>query len=121
IELDLSGDLVLEDPASGFVGAVVRFEHGTVELEDRFGKRRSFSVDDTFLVDGEPVRLEVPRRAPQRPARTASGSRAVPDAKARVARAGRIYVEGRHDAELVEKVWGDDLRIEGVVVEYLEG
>ena len=41
--------------------------------------------------------------------------------RARVARASRIYVEGRHDAELVEKVWGDDLRIEGVVVEYLEG
>lgn len=46
---------------------------------------------------------------------------AVPGARARVARAGRIYVEGRHDAELVERVWGDDLRIEGVVVEYLEG
>jgi hypothetical protein len=46
---------------------------------------------------------------------------AVPGARARVARAGRIYVEGRHDAELVEKVWGDDLRVEGVVVEYLEG
>ncbi|OEV06915.1 DUF3097 family protein, partial [Streptomyces nanshensis] len=55
------------------------------------------------------------------PRRTASGSIAVQGAKARVARAGRIYVEGRHDAELVEKVWGDDLRIEGVVVEYLEG
>ncbi len=38
-----------------------------------------------------------------------------------MARASRIYVEGRHDAELVEKVWGDDLRIEGVVVEYLGG
>jgi hypothetical protein len=38
-----------------------------------------------------------------------------------VARASRILVEGRHDAELVEKVWGDDLRVEGVVVEYLEG
>jgi hypothetical protein len=38
-----------------------------------------------------------------------------------VARASRIFVEGRHDAELVEKVWGDDLRIEGVVVEYLGG
>jgi hypothetical protein len=33
----------------------------------------------------------------------------------------RIYVEGRHDAELVEKVWGDDLREVGVVVEYLGG
>jgi hypothetical protein len=46
---------------------------------------------------------------------------AVPNAKARVARASRIFVEGRHDAELVEKVWGADLRIEGVVVEYIEG
>ena len=55
------------------------------------------------------------------PTRTASGSVAVHGAGPRVARASRIYVEGRHDAELVERVWGDDLRIEGVVVEYLEG
>jgi hypothetical protein len=38
-----------------------------------------------------------------------------------VARDSRIFVEGRHDAELVEKVWGDDLRVEGVVVEHLGG
>src|SRR5699024_2843641 len=56
-----------------------------------------------------------------RPTRTASGSYAVHGAEARVARASRIYVEGRHDAELVEKVWGDDLRLEGVAVEYLAG
>jgi hypothetical protein len=30
-------------------------------------------------------------------------------------------VEGRHDAELVEKIWGDDLRDVGVVVEFLGG
>ena len=59
--------------------------------------------------------------APAKPTRTASGSVAVAGARARVARASRIFVEGRHDAELVEKVWGDDLRIEGVVVEYLGG
>ena len=41
--------------------------------------------------------------------------------RAQVAKASRILVEGVHDAELVEKVWGDDLRIEGVVVEYLGG
>jgi len=46
---------------------------------------------------------------------------AVPGARARVARESRILVEGRHDAELVEKVWGDDLRVEGVVVEHLGG
>src|SRR5258708_6924955 len=42
-------------------------------------------------------------------------------APAGVARASRIYVEGRHDAELIAQVWGDDLRIEGVVVEHLGG
>ena len=41
--------------------------------------------------------------------------------QARVARASRIWVEGKHDAELVEKVWGDDLRHEGVVVLMLDG
>ena len=61
------------------------------------------------------------RAAASTPARTASGSFAVADARARTARASRILVEGRHDAELVEKVWGDDLRVEGVVVEYLQG
>jgi hypothetical protein len=58
------------------------------------------------------------------PARTASGSVAAPASqrsRAKVARASRIYVEGKHDAELVEKIWGDDLRDVGVVVEYLEG
>ena len=44
-----------------------------------------------------------------------------PPSRAKVARASRIYVEGRHDAELVEKIWGDDLRDVGVVVEYLGG
>ncbi len=52
---------------------------------------------------------------------TASGSVAAPRSRAKVARASRIYVEGRHDAELVEKIWGDDLRDVGVVVEYLGG
>ena len=92
-------------------------------LEDRFGKHRVFPMEPRgFLLEGRVVTLVRPAgRGPVRPTRTASGSVAVPGARARVARAGRIYVEGRHDAELVEKVWGDDLRIEGVVVEYLEG
>jgi len=32
-----------------------------------------------------------------------------------------IWVEGCYDVELVEKVWGDDLCVEGVVVEMLDG
>jgi hypothetical protein len=38
-----------------------------------------------------------------------------------VARESRIWVEGRHDAELVEHVWGDDLRELGIVVEPMHG
>ena len=114
-------DLVVEDARSGFCGAVVRLEKQTIELEDRLGGRRVFPLGGGFLIDGEPVILTIPARRDQGRSRTASGSFAVEDAGARIARASRIFVEGRHDAELVERVWGDDLRIEGVVVEYLGG
>ncbi|GIG27541.1 DUF3097 domain-containing protein [Cellulomonas marina] len=119
--------LVVEDVSTGFVGAVVRVEKSggqhVVVLEDRRGRTRTFTLGPGFWVEGEPVLLTPPVRAaaPARPTRTASGSLAVPDAPARVARASRIWVEGKHDAELVEKVWGDDLRVEGVVVEPLQG
>ncbi|MYW05954.1 DUF3097 domain-containing protein [Streptomyces sp. SID3343] len=127
-EVAAERDLVVEEASTGFCGAVVRVEKTpegfTVTLEDRHGRLRVFPMDPRgFLIDGAVVTLvrPAPASAPARPARTASGSVAVPGARARVARGGRIYVEGRHDAELVERVWGDDLRIEGVVVEYLEG
>ncbi|MFE4469422.1 DUF3097 domain-containing protein [Leifsonia sp. NPDC056824] len=114
-------DLVVEEAGTGFCGAIVRLEAQTVELEDYFGAKRVFPIISSFLIDGEPVKLVAPSRAPAGRGRTASGSFAVGEQKARVARASRIFVEGRHDAELVERVWGDDLRVEGVVVEYLEG
>jgi hypothetical protein len=117
-------DMVVEEVTTDFCGAVVRVERdlGTVELEDRRGRRRTFPLGPGFLLEGRPVVLRAPaRKGPQQRRRTASGSVAVADAPARVARGSRIFVEGRHDAELVEKVWGDDLRVEGVVVEYLEG
>jgi hypothetical protein len=121
-EVPAEAGLVVEEPGTGFCGAVIRCEAGTVTLEDRFGKHRVFPLEPRgFLLEGRVVTLVKPVSSPLRPTRTASGSVAVPGARARVARAGRIYVEGRHDAELVEKVWGDDLRIEGVVVELLDG
>ncbi|MGW6598650.1 DUF3097 domain-containing protein [Streptomyces sp. NPDC055036] len=126
-EVPAEPDLVVEEVSTGFCGAVIRCEKTaegpTVTLEDRFGKHRVFPLLPAgFLLEGRPVTLVRPATAgPSRPSRTASGSVAVPGVRARVARAGRIYVEGRHDAELVEKVWGDDLRVEGVVVEYLGG
>src|SRR6201996_3330928 len=114
--------LVVEDVETGYVGAVVRIEYGRIELEDRHGHTRGFPLGPGYLLEGRPVILTAPRReAPTAAGRTASGSVAVPGVRARVARASRIYVEGRHDAELVAQVWGEDLRIEGVVVEHLGG
>lgn len=114
--------LVVEDAAGGFCGAVVRIDKGSVTLEDRRGARREFPLEAAgFRLDGDPVTLVAPPRAPVARARSASGSFAVAAERARVARAGRIYVEGRHDAELVAKVWGHDLALEGVVVEMLDG
>lgn len=114
--------LVVEDVETGYVGAVVRVEYGRVQLEDRHGRTRGFPLGPGYLLEGRPVILTAPRRpAPPTAGRTASGSVAVAGARARVALASRIYVEGRHDAELIAQVWGEDLRIEGVVVEHLGG
>src|SRR5258706_3945163 len=122
-EVDAEPDLVVEDAGSGFCGAVVGFEFGAVVLEDRHGKRRNFPLEPAaFLLDGAPVTLRKPQHTgPKRRRVTASGSIAVAGQSARVARRSRIWVEGIHDAALVERIWGDDLRIEGVVVEPLDG
>jgi DUF3097, C-terminal domain/DUF3097, N-terminal domain len=111
--------------ATGVEGKVVGFEHGGVAIRDRNTRtKRLVRLDPGgFRVEGRTVTLVPPRRVrkPKEPGRTASGSTAVAGQPARVARASRILVEGVHDAELVEKVWGDDLRVEGVVVERLDG
>ncbi|MGV9825690.1 DUF3097 domain-containing protein [Gordonia sp. NPDC003429] len=126
-EVAAEHDLVVEDAATGFCGAVVGLEKSysgdLVRLEDRHGTTRVFlMLPAAFLVDGAPVTLVKPRvRGPQAPVRTASGSRAAPRQRARQARASRIFVEGVHDATLLERVWGADLRAEGVVVESLDG
>lgn len=119
--------LVLEDAASGFCGAVVRTEHDrTVVLEDSRGRQRAFPCTPAgFLLEGKPVTL-VPATAralpaTQQEAASASGSIRVHGHRARRARDSRIWVEGTHDAELVERIWGHDLRVEGVVVEPLHG
>ena len=121
--------LVVEEAGGGFCGAVAECEKQLVTLEDRAGRQRVFPLTrGGFLLEGRPVTLVRPRQpGPAAAARTASGSVAAPTAaagtaaRARVARASRIYVEGRQDADLVEKIWGDDLREVGVVVEYLAG
>ena len=113
--------LVVEEVLSGWCGAVVECDKERVSLEDSGGKVRVFPLG-VFLLDGAPVTLVRPTRAvPIASRRTASGSVAVQGLTARVARGSRIWVEGKHDAELVERVWGHDLRVEGVVVEPLDG
>jgi Protein of unknown function (DUF3097) len=122
-EVPAEAGLVVEDPASGFCGAVVGIESGNVVLEDRRGKHRLFPlVAAGFLIDGKPVTLVRPA-VTSTPARTrsASGSVRVEGLRARTAKDSRIWVEGVHDAMLVERVWGHDLRVEGVVVEPLDG
>ena len=132
-EIEAETGLVVEDVETGWCGAVVRVEKAggmqVVHLEDRLGRSKGFPLGPGFLLEGAPVTLTLPTAAVRAAAeqaradtsRTASGSRSVEGARARVASGSRIFVEGKHDAELVEKIWGDDLRIEGVVVEMLNG
>ncbi|MFO7778367.1 MAG: DUF3097 family protein [Nitriliruptoraceae bacterium] len=121
-----SPGLLVEVASGSFVGAVVSCDAERVVLEDRRGRRRSFTLGPgAFLVDDVAVELvpvaEEPAAAPDPLGVTASGSVPSSDTRAKVARASRILVEGVHDAVLLERVWGDDLRAEGIVVEVLDG
>ena len=126
-KVEATPGLVVEVRGDDYVGAVVGWERTYdgefVRLEDRRGVQRLFQlVSGGFLLEGRPVTLirHVPRQEP-RVRRSNSGSRRVENLEAKVAAPSRIWVEGVHDAAIVEKVWGHDLRVEGVVVEYLEG
>lgn len=123
--VELKRGMVLED-LNGWVGEVVRAERIGGEiffgLEDAHGRVKNFPLGIGYFLEGEPVEIvaPTPRKTSGRKI-SRSGSVAVENASARVARASRIWVEGLHDAELVEKVWGHDLRVEGIVVEPLHG
>lgn len=124
-ELFLEPGVVLEHTPSQTKGRVVRFTEGVVVvIKDQLGGEQSFDpIPGLFRHEGDLVALRSPLRVetPAAPHITASGSIAATDTSARVARPSRIWVEGIHDAELIERVWGDDLRYEGIVVEQLEG
>ncbi|WIM68863.1 DUF3097 domain-containing protein [Corynebacterium breve] len=124
-EVPAKPGIVVEVFGEDFVGAVINFEKTYdghfLRLEDRKGTQRLFPmITGGFLYEGQRVTLTrfVEKQAPRR---SNSGSRRVENVKAKVAAPSRIWVEGIHDAAIVEKVWGHDLRVEGVVVEYLEG
>jgi hypothetical protein len=115
--------LRLSHKGSGFTGVLARCERDGIVVRGVTGMERVFrGTPGAFEVDGRAVTLVLPKVEPRSASMTtASGSMAVVAGKARVARASRILVEGVHDAQLVERVWGDDLRVEGIVVERLDG
>lgn len=122
-------DMVVEVFGDDFVGEIIGGERTAdgdfIRLEDRYGASRLFKLrPGGFLLEGKRITLTRyvdPRLIPSQPTRSKSGSRRVEGVQAKVAAPSRIWVEGVHDAAIVEKVWGHDLRVEGVVVEYLEG
>jgi hypothetical protein len=114
----------LEHTPSQTKGPVVKFTEGVIVIiKDQLGSEHRFDpVPGLFRHEGDLVALRAPLVKKEAAAQvTASGSIAAEDTSARVARPSRIWVEGIHDAELIERVWGDDLRYEGIVVEQLEG
>jgi hypothetical protein len=123
-EVEVRVGLLVEDRASGWRGEVVRWNVEAVTLRDARQQLRHFTwKPGGFRVEGRHVSLVRPAAVPvARQVVTASGSVAGDGTRsATVARASRIWVEGRHDAELLEHVWGDDLRELGIVVEPLHG
>jgi hypothetical protein len=117
-------DLLLVHRPSRISGRVVAFTPGQrVVLCDEDGKLHEFTPHPgVLLYRGKPVELTSGEWRSDAPVRlTASGSIDPGAVTARTARASRIWVEGIHDAELIEHVWGDDLRVEGIVVEPLHG
>jgi len=115
------GDVIV-DRGSGFCGSIVRITNDAVTLRDRHGSTREFRYKPGgFLVEGRPVALTRDVRPAKQPRLTNSGAIAGPSQRAQVARESRIWVEGRHDAELLQHVWGDELAELAIVVEPMHG
>ncbi len=122
--LEVRNGMTLTHTGSRFTGTVTEFSRGgDVVLVDRWGDHQSFqALDGAFMHNGVRVAMREPAAVPPAARRfTASGSIEAGRSRARVARASRIWVEGVHDAELIEKIWGDDLREDAVAVEPLHG
>ena len=122
--LEVTPGLELTHRPSRVTGVVVRFtQNQRIVLSDQDGNLHDFKPHPGVLLHrGNPVELVVAERLLSSTTRiTASGSIGVRIDESKVAQASRIWVEGTHDAELIEKIWGDDLRVEGIVVEPLHG
>lgn len=112
--------------STGLRGRVWKFTGELVVLEDSRGGRHTFeNHPGSFAYQGETVTIvQKPRSAtPKEPAtrRSAAGGVVSTTTVARVAQPSRLWVEGDHDARFMERVWGDELRELGIVVEPMGG
>jgi hypothetical protein len=121
--LEVRVGMTLKHTGSGFTGTVAEFtQGGAVVLTNDDGEQQSFPAHDgAFMHNGSRVAMREPVVKRSELRFTASGSIDVGEKRARVARSSRIWVEGVHDAELIERIWGDDLREAAVAVEPLHG
>ncbi|MFM7067901.1 MAG: DUF3097 family protein [Actinomycetes bacterium] len=120
----VSTGMALLHRSSGIRGVLTKFTGALVVIADRNGGSHTFRNEPgAFAHLGETVTLVRRGSAPSAPATktSAAGGVVAEHQVARVARAARLWVEGDHDARLVERVWGDELRDLGVVVEPLGG
>jgi hypothetical protein len=112
----------VEDRASGFCGDIVATSAEAVTLRDRHGSTRHFRFKPGgFLIDGKAITLVREQRTITNDTVTNSGAVIGPPQRAKVAQGSRIWVEGRHDAELLQHVWGDELAEMAIVVEPMHG
>ncbi|MFV9673362.1 MAG: DUF3097 family protein [Acidimicrobiia bacterium] len=124
VEREIRDGMTLTHTGSRVTGTVTEFSQGgQVVLMDQWGERHTFqALDGAFMHNGVRVAMREPAEvSPAARQFTASGSIEAERSRARVARASRVWVEGVHDAELIEKIWGDDLREAAIVVEPLHG
>lgn len=118
-------DMELLHRPTGLRGRLWKFTGDLVVLKDPKGRQHTFEHHPgAFAHRGETVVLVRPSSRPAgEPAtkRSAAGGIVAAEQVARVARASRLWVEGQHDARFLERVWGDELRELGIVVEPMGG
>jgi hypothetical protein len=118
-------DMTLLHRSTGLRGRLWKFTGDLVVLRDAKGRQHTFEHHPgAFAHNGETVTLVRPSsRGAAAPAvkRSAAGGLVAAEQTARVAQASRLWVEGAHDARFLERVWGDELREYGIVVEPMGG
>ncbi|CAB4555375.1 unannotated protein [freshwater metagenome] len=125
-QLPAVADLMLVHRSTQLRGRLLKFTDQLVVIQDRSGGRHTFeNHPGSFAYNGETVTLVRPGRpqaAQDSSTRlSAAGGVVARDQVARVAQASRLWVEGDHDARFIERVWGDELREFGIVVEPMRG